>query len=198
LDGSEFILRDISLSVNAHELVMVVGAVGAGKSSLLNAILDEMTLVVTSTNECTGSARQLRPNCRIAYCAQRPWILAGTARSNIVLAGDEANQHSSSMPLNEDIASFLRLDKQEIDLDSLDHVDLAIRNQNYDVFKNPIRINDTLYQKAVESCQLSNDFELWPHGDMTEIGERGISISGGQKARIALARAIYSDSDCKS
>ena len=32
-------------------------------------------------------------------------------------------------------------------------------------------------------------------GDLTEIGERGINLSGGQKARISLARAIYADKD---
>ena len=34
-----------------------------------------------------------------------------------------------------------------------------------------------------------------PAGDMTEIGERGINLSGGQKARVSLARAVYSDRD---
>lgn len=36
---------------------------------------------------------------------------------------------------------------------------------------------------------------MLPGGDLTEIGERGINISGGQKARISLARAVYSDAD---
>lgn len=33
------------------------------------------------------------------------------------------------------------------------------------------------------------------NGDQTLIGERGCTISGGQKARVALARALYADSD---
>jgi len=36
---------------------------------------------------------------------------------------------------------------------------------------------------------------MLPGGDLTEIGERGINLSGGQKARVALARAVYSDKD---
>ena len=36
---------------------------------------------------------------------------------------------------------------------------------------------------------------LLPHGDLTEIGERGVNVSGGQKQRIQLARALYQDAD---
>ena len=37
--------------------------------------------------------------------------------------------------------------------------------------------------------------EILPAGDLTEIGERGINLSGGQKARISLARAVYTNVD---
>jgi ATP-binding cassette, subfamily C (CFTR/MRP), member 1 len=45
------------------------------------------------------------------------------------------------------------------------------------------------------ACQLERDLEILPAGDTTEIGEKGINLSGGQKARISLARAVYQDSD---
>lgn len=44
-------------------------------------------------------------------------------------------------------------------------------------------------------CQLERDMEILPAGDLTEIGEKGINLSGGQKARVSLARAVYSDKD---
>ena len=44
-------------------------------------------------------------------------------------------------------------------------------------------------------CQLEPDLALCPQGISTLIGEQGVNISGGQKARIALARALYADAD---
>lgn len=51
------------------------------------------------------------------------------------------------------------------------------------------------YQTVVDACCLLPDIQLLPAGDMTEIGERGINLSGGQKARVALARAVFSKAD---
>ena len=47
-------------------------------------------------------------------------------------------------------------------------------------------------------CQLEPDLKQLPDGDQTVIGERGINLSGGQKARVAMARAVYADADVYS
>lgn len=51
------------------------------------------------------------------------------------------------------------------------------------------------YKEVLHLSELEEDIAIFPAGDMTEIGERGINLSGGQKARVSLARALYSDSD---
>ncbi|KAJ9214480.1 hypothetical protein DTO166G4_3884 [Paecilomyces variotii] len=51
------------------------------------------------------------------------------------------------------------------------------------------------YDRVVDACALGHDLEMLPHGNLTEVGERGINLSGGQKQRLSLARAIYSDAD---
>ncbi|XP_032678093.1 probable multidrug resistance-associated protein lethal(2)03659 isoform X2 [Odontomachus brunneus] len=51
------------------------------------------------------------------------------------------------------------------------------------------------YDRVIKVCQLKRDFSLLPYGDKTIVGERGISLSGGQRARINLARAVYAESD---
>ena len=51
------------------------------------------------------------------------------------------------------------------------------------------------YNKILSICQLEQDLLIFPQGDQTVIGEKGVNLSGGQKARMAIARAIYNNSD---
>ncbi|XP_057446132.1 ABC transporter C family member 10-like isoform X2 [Lotus japonicus] len=51
------------------------------------------------------------------------------------------------------------------------------------------------YQETLQRSSLVKDLELFPHGDLTEIGERGVNLSGGQKQRVQLARALYQNAD---
>ncbi|GLJ18149.1 hypothetical protein SUGI_0320630 [Cryptomeria japonica] len=53
----------------------------------------------------------------------------------------------------------------------------------------------TRYESVLQACAFKKDLELFPYGDQTEIGERGINLSGGQKQRIQIARALYQDAD---
>ena len=51
------------------------------------------------------------------------------------------------------------------------------------------------YEKVLDACCLRPDLSQWPAGDLTQIGERGVTMSGGQKQRVSIARSVYANSD---
>ncbi|KAF9613378.1 hypothetical protein IFM89_007456 [Coptis chinensis] len=110
-------LRAIDLEVSKGQKFAVCGPVGAGKSSVLFAILGEI-------HKISGHG--------------------GTVRDNVL-------------------------------------------------YGNPM--DNTRYEMAIKACALDKDIDSFSHGDLTEIGQRGINMSGGQKQRIQLARAVYNDAD---
>ncbi|KAL3943726.1 MAG: hypothetical protein SGBAC_002196 [Bacillariaceae sp.] len=56
-------------------------------------------------------------------------------------------------------------------------------------------MDEDRYNRVITACQLEHDLTLLEDGDLTDIGEKGINLSGGQKARVSVARAAYSDAD---
>lgn len=116
-------LDNISVDFPKGKLIGVIGPVGSGKSSFLQALLRELPL--DSGSMCINGS--------ISYACQEPWIFAGSVRQNILFGED------------------------------------------YDRDR---------YDAVVKTCALVKDFEQFENGDRTIVGERGASLSGGQKARI--------------
>uniref|UniRef100_A0A2S2QEN8 Putative multidrug resistance-associated protein lethal n=1 Tax=Sipha flava TaxID=143950 RepID=A0A2S2QEN8_9HEMI len=131
---SKYSLRNVSLTVRPGRLVAIIGPIGAGKSSLIQAILRELPL-----SEGRISVRGV-----VSYASQVPWLFAGSVQQNILFGSP--------------------MDRQR-------------------------------YRKVTKVCALRKDLEQFPYGDLTIVGERGVSLSGGQRARINLARAVYKEAD---
>uniref|UniRef100_A0AAY4EVL3 Cystic fibrosis transmembrane conductance regulator n=1 Tax=Denticeps clupeoides TaxID=299321 RepID=A0AAY4EVL3_9TELE len=55
--------------------------------------------------------------------------------------------------------------------------------------------NEYRYKSVIKACQLEQDLAALPDSDKTNMAEGGLNLSGGQKARVALARAVYRDAD---
>ncbi|KAF9209799.1 hypothetical protein BGZ49_000986 [Haplosporangium sp. Z 27] len=127
-------LKDINLDIPRGALVAVVGPVGSGKSSLLQAMIG--TMMKSQGEVIRGAA--------ISYASQTHWIQNATIRNNIL-------------------------------------------------FDTPF--DEERYWRVVKACSLEKDLSAMPFGDQTEIGERGVNLSGGQKARLSLARSVYYNAD---
>lgn len=111
-------IRNISVKINAGELVAVVGAVGSGKSSFLAAILGEMEPLNGSKVYIPRTTEQIKEANFVSYCSQTPWVVNDTLRGNI-LFGREFDQERydeviEACALLDDLAVLPSGDKTEI------------------------------------------------------------------------------------
>ncbi len=127
-------LHNITLDFPADSLTVILGAVGAGKSALLQCLIQELPVA-------NGTFRRHQQHdLTMAYAAQDPWMMDGTVRDNVCMG----------LPYDHDF-----------------------------------------YEEIMTACALQEDLRQWPKGDSTWVGDRGVQCSGGQRARISLARALY-------
>lgn len=71
---SEFALKNVNISIRASQVVMMVGPIGSGKTTLIRTFLGEIELV----QGAMGTA-----SVRVGYCAQSPWLINGTIKEAI-------------------------------------------------------------------------------------------------------------------
>ena len=133
-NDSKLCLENINFVAHKGELTCIVGRVGSGKSSLLEAMLGHIWKI----------RGEVVMHGKVAYVAQQSWVMNASVRENIVF-GHRWDPH--------------------------------------------------FYDRTLKACALVDDIKTLTDGDQTEVGERGISLSGGQKARLTLARAVYARAD---
>lgn len=135
--SANFVL-DVTLHVPRGSLVCIVGPVGSGKTSLIEASFGNLAPIGNCVTRAHG---------RIGYVSQSPWVLNGTIEENITMRTGGA------------------------------------------------AANETRLREIASDCELLADIERFPQGWQTLVGDRGITLSGGQRSRLALARAIFMEPD---
>ena len=128
------VLSGVNLHIRQGELVIVTGDVGTGKTTLLSTVARAQPMLA-------GSVRALGSR---AYVSQKPFLLNGTIRDNVVFGSAYEEER---------------------------------------------------YHMVLWAAVLGPDLDALESRDETIVGESGVQMSGGQKARIALARALYADAD---
>lgn len=142
-------IANVNLTITRGESVGIVGATGAGKSTLVDVILGLLpatrgSVTVDGVDLGHGAAPWKR---RVGYVPQTPFLTDDTLRRNIALG---ISDHD---------------------------------------------IDDERLRSVLPMAQLVSFIDPLPEGLDTLVGERGIRISGGERQRIAIARALYHDPD---
>jgi len=147
--------------------VCIIGDVGCGKSSFFSALIGDMIYLPDECIQEFGGVEKM------------------------------ASKEDFEKLKNKLLSKDLKLNEPPVKVNgSMSYVEQNAWIQNCTIRDN-ILFNKPLdrqrYINTIIACQLESDLGILPAGDMTEIGEKGINLSGGQKARISLARAVYAD-----
>lgn len=163
-------LKDIDLQVKKGEFIIVIGKIGSGKTSLLQALLNQMTYIPDSEIEKAGgleaslTEQQIKNIRKSVYAPGASFEGGAPVKLRGKVAYVEQQAWIQNLTLRDNILFGEKLDEKR-------------------------------YVQTLSGCQLESDLAMMAAGDMSEIGERGINLSGGQKARLSLARAVYANPD---
>jgi ABC-type multidrug transport system fused ATPase/permease subunit len=139
--SSKPILRDCNLQASPGSLLVVSGAVGCGKTTLIRCIIGAVKPASGELSLTGGSGSGSESGTlRIAYAPQKPFLISGTIRENILFG----------LPLD-----------------------------------------GPFYEEVLPAVSLKLDLARLPDGDATRLEGAEATLSGGQRARIALARVVY-------
>ena len=163
-------LKDINLEIKKGEFVCIIGETGCGKTSLLLSMLGDLLYIPQSEIDIVG----------------------GDIERNLTAEELKAMTYSVNNLNIEEKDAPIKLSG------NLSYVEQQAWIQNRTLRDNVLFGREFKKKKYVETmlaCQLEPDLKEMCAGDLSEIGEKGINLSGGQKARVSLARACYKDSD---
>ncbi|KAG9332913.1 hypothetical protein JZ751_014058, partial [Albula glossodonta] len=203
------VLKNISLHLEKGQMLAVAGSTGSGKSSLLMMILGELV----------PSEGKVKHSGRVSFSPQTSWIMPGSIRDNILfgLTYDEYRYTSviKACQLEEPLLGVkwqaYGQSCQQWEAGALCGAGLSCVSLIQRIQYSPSKPPDSPHllvlpdsevagcASQAAQCRLLSDkprdLALLPGKDKTPLMEGGVTLSGGQRARISLARAVYKDAD---
>ncbi|OAD04591.1 hypothetical protein MUCCIDRAFT_139587 [Mucor lusitanicus CBS 277.49] len=165
-EDTTFTLKDLNVVFPNQKLSLICGATGAGKTLLMLSLLGE-TEVKQGAVYCPRSAI--------------PSTLDDSTAITSIHLSEQDSDHT--VPPNWILQGAVAYVAQTAWLQNASIKDNILFG---------LPFIEKRYHATLATCALVKDLSYLEDGDATEIGEKGITLSGGQKARVSLARAVYS------
>lgn len=190
-EGLEPAIKELSLRINKGETLAILGRTGSGKTTFAN-LLVRMYDVEKGMLCLDGHALSEFPlhvlRESVAYVPQDNFLFSDTLQSNIAFGVRKISDVPEEALMEESAGAKLLLSRKE-------------RLEEYmerDFFRTKSRVDEAYadlddVQAAAKKAAIHDNIMEFPKQYATMVGERGVTISGGQKQRSAIARALMKD-----
>ena len=197
-EENKILLNDINIKIKKGSLVGILGETGSGKTNLVYSILRHFNTIIDSNEDIDF------------YTSNNLNYLNINAVKDINAINK--NEEEKSIELSNSFSSDeqeKKIERKDSELKARSAQRMIINGTISYACQTPFVINETIknnieffnednadkFWKVIDICQLSDDLKLFPANEYSEVSPGGSNLSGGQKARICLARAVYNDAD---
>lgn len=178
---NKLVLQEMGLKIKHGEFIAIIGEVGSGKSSIISSIIGDTLYIDDNTYE--------------------------QFKNTEVLELRQGGNKEGVNKFNQEIFSEFENTRKETNVENGPKIriegSISMVQQTPWILNETVRNNilfgeeldEVKYNRTIDICQLARDLQILDGGDLTQIGEKGVGLSGGQKARLSIARAVYADKD---
>ena len=202
-EEDKILLNDINIKIKKGSIVGILGETGSGKTNLVYGILRHFNTIIDSNEDVDFFTSK-----NLNYINFNKKKEDNKDINNII----NNNEDEKSIELSNSFSSDeqeKKIEKKDSELKTRSAQRMVINGSISYACQTPFVINDTIknnieffnadnttkFWKVIDVCQLSDDLKLFPANEYSEVSPGGANLSGGQKARICLARAVYNDAD---